>query len=54
MIKKKYLEKNEKKWKRPKKRPTSLVKKKELIKELQKKIDDYKVKSLRYSYMDDY
>ena len=54
MIRKKYLEKNEKKSKRPKKRPTSLVKKKELIKELQKKIDDYKVRSLRYSYMDDY
>ena len=54
MIRKKYLEKNEKELKRPRKRRTSLVKKQELIKELQKKIDDYKVKSLRYSYMDDY
>ena len=53
-IKKRYFENNKKNSKKPKKRPASLNKKKELIKELQKKIDDYKRRSLRYSYMDDY
>ena len=52
-IKKNYFEKNKKILKKNKKRPSSLVKKKELIKELQKKIEDYKVRSLRYSSMDD-
>ena len=53
-IKKRYFENNKKNSKKAKKRPASLNKKKELIKELQKKIDDYKRRSLRYSYMDDY
>ena len=53
-IKKRYFENNKKNSKKAKKRPASLNKKKELIKELQKKIDDYKKRSLRYSYMDDY
>ena len=34
------------------KRPNSLIKKKEIIKELQKKIDNYKARTLRYSNMD--
>ena len=51
--KKRYFENKEKNSKKAKKRPASLIKKQELIKELQKKIDDYKRKTLRYSYMDD-
>ena len=53
-IKKKYLEKNSKIPKIRRERPSSLIKKKELVKEIQKKIDDYKVRALRYSNMDDY
>ena len=52
-IKKIFLKK-EKNSKKSKKRPASLIKKKELMKDLQKKIDDYKAITLRYSYMDDY
>ena len=51
---KKILLKKEKNSKKSKKRPASLIKKKDLIKDLQKKIDDYKTRTLRYSYMDDY
>ena len=51
---KKIFLKNEKNSKKSKKRPASLIKKKELIKNLQKKIDDYKVRTLKYSYLDDY
>ena len=53
MIKKKYYDKDKKNNKNLKKRPSSLNKKKELIKDLKKKIDDYKIRSLRYSYIDD-
>ena len=51
---KKILLKKEKNSKKSKKRPASLIKKKDLIKDLQKKIYDYKTRTLRYSYMDDY
>ena len=53
MLKKKYYEKDKKKNKKSQKRPGSLNKKKELIKDLQKKIYDYRMRNLRYSYIDD-
>ena len=53
VVKKIFLQK-EKNSKKKKKMPASLIKRKELIKDLQKKIDDYKARTLRYSYMDDY
>jgi DNA repair exonuclease SbcCD ATPase subunit len=52
-LKKKYYEKDKKKYKKFQKRPCSLNKKKELIKDLQKKLDDYKIRHLKYSYIDD-
>jgi hypothetical protein len=52
-LKKTFLQK-EKNSKKMKKKPASFIKRKELIKDLQKKIDDYKARTLRYSYMDDY
>ena len=54
MIKKKSLDlkKNKNNVENTKKRPISLIKKKELIKDLQKKIDNYRYRTLRNSYMD--
>ena len=52
-LKKKYHEKDKKKNKKLQKRPCSLNKKKELIKDLQKKLDDYKIRHIKYSYIDD-